>query len=166
MLALILVDVGDLEKGRQSELSQSVSESLLTFVLWMLSMARSSMKHCVSKWVLESPSVGSARFFIWRKANTMHASSVPDVASAGPVWEEPCCPCRRLSALLYLVCIWMPVTWAPGTRQQVSVWHWSAVCSPYGGLSDVGEAETKEGESQLKSSGARENCCVGRGEVG
>lgn len=36
------------------------------------------------------------------------------------------------------------------------------MCSPDGSLSDIGEVETKEGESQLKSSGAWDNCWEGR----
>lgn len=108
--------------------------------------------------------MGGTRFFIWRKANLVHASSVPNLASAGPIWEKPWCSCTWLSALLDLVCIWAPGGWAPRTKQQVPVGHWSTVCSPDG--SDAGEVETKEGGSRLKSSGAWDNCCVGRGEMG
>lgn len=35
----------------------------------------------------------------------MYASSVPNLASAGPIWEKPWCPHRWLSALLDLVCM-------------------------------------------------------------
>lgn len=38
------------------------------------------------------------------------------------------------------------------------------MCSPDGSLSDIGEVETKEGESQLQ--GAWDNCCVRREEMG
>lgn len=37
------------------------------------------------------------------------------------------------------------------------------MCSPDGSLSDIGEVETKEGESQIKSSGTWDNCCVKEG---
>lgn len=38
-------------------------------------------------------------------------------------------------------------------------------CSPDGSLSDIGEVETKAGESQLKASRSWSNCWVGRGEL-